>query len=103
MTNACSPSFDLIANKGVTAFARARLQPFRLDFLSSRRHLVDDRQIKIAKYSQRKRARNRRGTHHQNMRMKSFGTNRRALLHAKAMLFIDDRKRKRIEFDGFLN
>jgi hypothetical protein len=64
------------------------------DGLASRRQLVDHAHIQIAINRQRQRARNGRRGHHQYIRRRPFTGSlfqeRLPLLHAEAMLFIDD-------------
>ena len=56
--------------------------------------LADYAHIEIAVYGQRKRARDGRSGHHEQVGTRPFGAQRVALVHAKAMLLVDDHKRE---------
>ena len=63
---------------------------------AARRQLIDDRHVEVRVVAHRERARNRRCAHHELVRLQvaafagSFRTQRQALLHAEAVLLVDD-------------
>ena len=73
---------------------------------ASRRQFVDHGYIEIGIGGHRQRARNRRRGHDQLMRLmavrRAFFAQRQALMHAEAVLLIDDDQRQRGEFDALL-
>ena len=81
---------------------------FRHDRRAARRQFVDDRDIEIGKVAHRERARDRRGAHHQLMRLRGFAAclaffaQRQALADAESVLFVDDRQSQFRERHTFL-
>ena len=75
-----------------------------VDRLAPRRLLVEARDVHVAIGGQQQRARDRRRRHHQELGAAScaFGLQREALMHAEAMLLVDDRKREIAERDVVL-
>ncbi len=70
------------------------------------RQLIDDRNVEIGVRRHRQRARNRRRGHDQLMR-KATGepallAQQQALMHAEAMLLVDDHQAEALELDAFL-
>ena len=65
------------------------------------RQLVDGRHIQVGVVAHGQRARNRRGRHHQEMRLltagRHLGAQGQPLRHAKAVLLVDDRQRQVLE------
>ena len=75
----------------------------RLDRLSARWHLPHHGDVEIAVGRERQRARNRRGRHHQDVRMHAFRAQRGALHDAEAVLLVDDRQAQLSELDRFFD
>ena len=63
------------------------------------RHFIDEREVQISIDRERQRTRDRGGSHHQQMRVGSFGTQGRALVNTKAVLFVDNDKLQIFEPD----
>ena len=53
-------------------------------------HFVNHRNVEVAVKRQAERARNRRGRHHQQMRIIAFAHQRLALRHAELVLLVND-------------
>ena len=81
---------DLLGNEGVGLTAARSCAPARDNLLAPRGELVDNRYIQISIKRQGQRSWDRGCGHHQHMRMVALLAQGVALLHAKAMLFIDD-------------
>ena len=85
-----------------TCSMRALLHVLGDDGLAARRHLIDHAHIQVAVDRQRQRARDGRRGHHQHVRMASLFHQFLALLHAEAMLLIDNGQPQLLELDvGF--
>ena len=82
--------FELAAHVGVAALALGGAQQPGGNGLAARRHLVQKAQVKIAVDGQRQRARDGRGGHHQQVRVRALAAQGGALGHAKPVLFVHD-------------
>ena len=78
----------------------------RLHRRAAGRQLVDDRNVEIGVRGHRQRSRNRRRGHDQLMRIATGGqallAQQQALVHAEAMLLVDDHQAEPLELDAFL-
>ena len=74
----------------------------RDDLPATRRHLVDDRNIEVAKHGHRERARNRRRRHDKNVRRRLARRQPRALGDAELVLLIDHRQPEVLERHPFI-
>ena len=72
------------------------------DRLTARRLVAQRRDIHVAEIGENERARNRRRRHHQNIGASAFGAERQALMHAEAMLLVDDGEAEIAEADALL-
>ena len=73
------------------------------DRLPPRRPLVEQAEIEVAVQRERERARNRRGGHEQHVGRLALGAERLALLHAEAVLLVDDGEPEPRERRGLLH
>ena len=101
------PSFETGGANPLHHLVAARFgQHHRLHGRASRRQLIDHGDIQIGVGGHRQRARNRGRGHDQLMRLMTVGgalfAQAQALMHAEAMLLIDDDQGERGEFDAFL-
>ena len=62
----------------------------RVDRRAARRLFVERGDIHVAEIGQHQRARDRRRRHHQQIRRLALARQREALMHAEAMLLVDD-------------
>ena len=77
---------------------------FRYDWFSSGRHLIKNRQIKIAVHGESERSGNRSGRHGQQMRNGFFFMHEGfALVDAESVLFVNYDVRQMFETDCFLD
>ena len=86
------PQVDLLLQETIDLLDCAPRHVFGDDRLAPRRQFIDDADVQIAVNGQRQRARNGRRGHHQDVRMRAFFHQLLPLLHAEAMLFVDDRQ-----------
>ena len=84
----------LVVDKPVNARACLFSDGIRLNFLSSRRELVDNRNVQIAVNQQCQRARNRGCRHDEQVNIFTFFCQGGALVYTKPVLLIDNRKRQ---------
>ncbi len=101
------PSFETGGSNPLHHLVAARLgQHHGLHGRAARRQLVDHRDIEIGVGGHRQRARNRRRGHDQLMRLmpmeRAFFAQAQALMHAEAMLLVDDDQGERGELDALL-
>ena len=93
---------DLLLEEAVDLLDLLLRHVFGDDRLAARRQFIDDADVQVAVDGQRQRARNGRRGHDQHVRVRAFFHQRLALLHAEAVLLIDDRQTQLLEFDiGF--
>ena len=96
------PRIDLLFEKAVDLLDASLLHMLGDDGLASGRHLIDDAHVQIAVDRERERARDGRRRHHQHVRMTALLHQFLPLLHAEAMLLIDNRQAELLKFDvGF--
>ena len=74
----------------------------RLDRLAAGRLFGELRDVHVAEGGQHQRARDRRRGHHQHVGRVALGGERQALVHAEAVLLVDDGQRQVVEVDAFL-
>ena len=101
---------ELLFEEGVDALMVARRHSVGLDAPPSRRQLVDHRNVEVAVDHQRQRARDGRCGHDEQVRVLTLGTQRRALVHAEAVLLVGHdqpevlirnvRREQRVRADG---
>ena len=78
---------------------RAERHRARVDRLAAGRLLAQLRDVHVAEIGQHQRARDRRRGQHQHVDRLALAGEREALVHAEAMLLVDDREREIAERD----
>ena len=73
-----------------------------VDRLAARGLLAQLRDVHVAEIGEHQRARDRRRGHHENVDGLALARERQALMHAEAMLLVDDREREVAEFNLLL-
>ena len=94
---------DLMGDERVRLVAPCAAAPARDDLLPTGRQLVDGGNIQIAVEREGQRARDGRRGHDQHVRVIAFLAQSVALLHAEAVLLIDDDEAEPLEVHIFLN
>ena len=102
-----SPFSQLATNALHHFVAPAVVDDLGDDGRAPRRQLIDGRHIEVGVVTHGQRARNRRGRHHQQMRLlpvrRHLAAQRQALCHAKAVLLVNDRQRQIFKHHFVLN